>query len=119
MLVDLGPDFSDRIVNTDHVVSLEVDMAGPPNDRFIEDITIIVIKGEGPRWHLRSDHGRYRGAEVLNDLKRRLHVQPADWINQYSFEILRPVYSDSDGARGSLPSQIDRSTSAESKDAQS
>ncbi len=118
MLVDLGPDFQNEIINTDHIVRVRVEELGQADERYIDEIQIVLVTNGGPRW-ARYNHPPRFGVDVLADLKRRLHVQPADWINQYSVEMLRPLHSGRDGARGSLPSQIDRSTSAESKEAQS
>ncbi len=90
MLVDLGPDFRDHIVNTDHVVRINVARFGD-GDRYIDRIEIELTYGECPRWMYINEE-KSRGSEVLEDLKRRLHVQPADWsTSRSSVETLEPI----------------------------
>lgn len=38
MLVDLGPDWNNQIVNTDHIVRLEIVEYGAGDDRCVEEI---------------------------------------------------------------------------------
>ncbi len=67
----------------------------------------------------RYNHPPRFGVDVLADLKRRLHVQPADWINHILLRCFVRYTPAATVRVAASPSQIDRSTSAESKEAQS
>ncbi len=50
MLVDLGPDFQTKSSTPTHIVRVRVEELGQADERYIDEIQIVLVTNGGPRW---------------------------------------------------------------------